>query len=113
MEVIDPAEPLFGKRFELLSVSRGDQQIAHVFVKYRGDVVLRLPLRATNLTTLDDNVPRAKLSGDAAQEFLSLVKEYDLCTNRTQAQRRNRSGKRSTSSTGKTSSASSKPSSRR
>jgi hypothetical protein len=112
VEVTDPSEPLFGKQFEVLSISRGDPQAAHVFVKYRDDIVLRLPLRATNLSLLDDHAVRATLSQDAAREFLSLVKEYELCRHKTKS-RRAKSGKRSTGNSNKTSSTNSSGSPRR
>jgi len=53
--------------------------VAHVFLRRDDGIVLRVPLRATNLSTLVDHTPRAKLSSQAAQEFLDLVKEYELC----------------------------------
>jgi hypothetical protein len=42
-------------------------------------IVLKVPLRATSLSTLVEGSPRAKLCEPSAQEFLSLVKEYQLC----------------------------------
>ena len=108
----DPSEPLFTKRFEVVSISRGDPQSAHVFVKYQGDIVLRLPLRATSLSALVNHAPRAKLCQVAVQEFLSLVKEYELCPPKT-TRRRATSGKRSGSKTNKKSSKNSDASSRR
>lgn len=75
----DPAEPLFGKRFRVESISRSGQETAHVFVKREDGIVLRVPLRATNLSTLVDLTPRAKLSNSAIAELLELVKEYELC----------------------------------
>jgi hypothetical protein len=103
---------LFGKRFEVLSISRSDPQSAHVFVKYQDDIVLRLPWRATSLSTLVEHAPRAKLCQEAVQEFLSLVKEYELCPSQS-TRRRVRSGRRSAGKTDKKSSRSSDASSRR
>ena len=79
VEVTDPREPLYGKRFRIESISRVEQEIAHVFVRREDGIVLRVPLRATSLSTLVDDAPKAKLCGPSAQEFLSLVKEYALC----------------------------------
>jgi hypothetical protein len=79
VEVTDPAEPLFGKRFGVESISRSGNQAAQVFLKRGDGIVLRVPLRATNLSTLVDLAPRAKLSKSAIAEFLELVKEYELC----------------------------------
>jgi hypothetical protein len=112
VEVTDPAEPLFGKRFEVVSISRGNPPSAHVFVKYQGDIVLRLPLRATSLSALAEHAPRAKLCQLAVQDFLSLVKEYELCPHKT-PRRRAKSGTRSADKTNKQSFRSSNASSRR
>lgn len=75
----DPREPLYGKRFRIESVSRGPEEVAHVFVCREDGIVLRVPLRATSLSTLASHAPRAKLCKQSAQEFLDLVKEYELC----------------------------------
>ena len=79
VEVTDPREPLFGRRFRIESVSRTAQEVAHVFVRRDDGIVLRIPLRTTSLSTLVDFAPRAKLCRQSATEFLSLVKEYALC----------------------------------
>ena len=50
-----------------------------MFVRRTDGICLQVPLRATNLSTLVDHAPRAKLSRQSAEEFLELVKEYDLC----------------------------------
>lgn len=112
MEVTDPTEPLFGKRFEILSISRGASWDANVLVKYDDVVVLRVPLRATSLFALVHHGPQSKLSRAAAEEFLSLVKEYELCHNKRKS-RRKRSGNRLTNRGKTKSSTNSKPSSRR
>jgi len=79
-EVTDPAEPLYGKRFRVESVAATPQDVAHVFLQREDGVVLRVPLRATSLSTLVRHAPRAKLCRQAVQEFLDLVKEYERCT---------------------------------
>jgi hypothetical protein len=71
-----------------------------------------LPRRATSLFLLDDHAPRAKLSQAAVQQFLSLVKEYELCPHKTES-RRAKSGKRLTRKRSNKSSTSSNASSRR
>jgi len=78
--VTDQREPLFGKRMLVERVARSPQEVANVFLRRDDGVVLRVPLRATSLSTLDLSGPRAKLCKQAAQEFLDLVKEYELCT---------------------------------
>ena len=77
----DPAEPLFGKRLRVESIASTPQAVAHVFLRRDDGIVLRVPLRATSLSTLVRHEPRAKLCKDAVQEFLVLVKEYEQCAN--------------------------------
>jgi hypothetical protein len=79
IEVTDPAHPLFGRQFRVHSISGGDPHTARVFVFYRGDHRLLILREATNLSVLERIAPRAKLSTSAVQEFLTLVKEYELC----------------------------------
>ena len=79
-EVTDPTEPLFGKRLRVESVASTPQDVAHVFLRRDDGIVLRVPLRATSLSTLVRHAPRAKLCRSAVQEFLDLVKEYERCT---------------------------------
>lgn len=96
MEVTDPAEPLYGRRFRVESISRGPQGAAHVFLRRDDGIVLRVPLRATNLSTLVHHAPRAKLGNPSVAEFLGLVKEYELCP-LSQKANPSKSGRRSTS----------------
>lgn len=76
----DPREPLFGKRLRVESVASTPQDVAHVFLRRVDGVILRVPLRATTLSTLARHWPEAKLCKQAVQEFLDLVKEYEQCT---------------------------------
>ncbi len=101
LEVTDPAEPLYGKRFEVLKVSRGPEAVAEVLVRYQDDIQLRLPLRATDLVTTglaisSHELPRVKLSRSSVEELFSLVKEYELCRHLPK-----KSGQRSASRTSK------------
>jgi hypothetical protein len=57
--------------------------------------VLRVPLRATSLSTLVNHAPRAKLCTQAVVEFLDLVKEYELCPP-TNTRKPDKSGRHST-----------------
>lgn len=79
MEITDPTEPLFGKRFQVESISRSSEEAARVLLRREDGIVLRVPLWATSLSTLVDHAPRAKLCRQAVAEFLDLVKEYELC----------------------------------
>jgi hypothetical protein len=80
VEVTDPTEPLFGKCLRLESVASTPQDVAPVFLRRDDGIVLRVPLRATSLSSLVRYAPRAKLCKHAVQEFLGLVKEYERCT---------------------------------
>ena len=80
MEITDRAEPLFGKRFQVESISRVTEEDARVFLRREDGIILRVRLRSTNLSTLVDHAPRAKLCRQAVAEFLDLVKEYELCS---------------------------------
>jgi hypothetical protein len=55
------------------------RDVAHVFLRRDDGVVLRVPFRATSLSTLVRHAPRAKLCKQAVQEFLDLVMEYEQC----------------------------------
>ena len=79
VEVTDPTHPLFGRRFKVHSITRSDASSARVLVIYRGDIRLAIPRGVTNFSLLDRVEPRARLSAEAVREFLSLVKEYELC----------------------------------
>lgn len=74
----DPSHPLFGQRFKVHSITGGDVHTARVYVAFRGDHRLMILREATNLSVLERIAPRAKLSTSAVQEFLTLVKEYEL-----------------------------------
>ena len=108
VEVTDPTHPLFPRKFQLLSVSRGTCGTVHVFVRYRRDVNLRLPLRCTNLSDLEKNTLRSKLTAEAVRDLLALVKENELCQHQPR-----KSGKMSRRKCGKKSTKKSTASSRR
>jgi hypothetical protein len=94
VDVTDPREPLHGRRFRVESISRSPDPVAYVFVRREDGIVLRVPLRATNLSTLVQYAPRAKLSTSSIAEFLGLMKEYELCRPR-QMDPPNKCGQRS------------------
>jgi hypothetical protein len=77
--VTDPAHPLSGRQFKVLSVSRDSTAASHVLVHYRDGIFLRIPLKATSLAALSCPEPRCKLSPTSIQEVLSLVKECEPC----------------------------------
>ena len=75
----DPCHPLYGRRFEVHSVTGGDTHSARVYVRYGGDRRLMILREATSLSVLERMGPRSKLCTSAVKEFLALVKEYELC----------------------------------
>jgi len=95
VEITDQSHPLFGRRFQIESISRSDEAVAHVFVRRDDGIILRVPLRATDRSTLVEFSPRAKLCSIAVAEFLDLVKEYGLCP-QTAPPKPTESGRRST-----------------
>lgn len=97
--MIDPAEPLFGKRLRVESIPSTPEATAQVLLRREDGVVLKVPLRATSLSTLVRHAPSAKLCRHAVQEFLDLVKEYEQCTPKAPSKSA-RSGSRSTSQKG-------------
>src|SRR5215213_3093205 len=60
VEVTDPAHPLHGRRFRLLSASRTVQTAGHAWVEYRPGALLMLPIPAKLcLEALEDLVATA------------------------------------------------------
>ena len=96
VEVTDPAEPLFGRRFRLDRMCRSISESAYVFLRREDGVVLRVPRRSTSLSILVGQTPRAKLNASSVDDFLALVKEYELC-HRPKNSKPTKSGRRSTS----------------
>jgi hypothetical protein len=81
IEVTDPTHPLFGRRFQVLSISHPPQRPGHIVVAYRGSLRLRIPVPATN--RIPDNAARSrtKFTRDALLELLALLKECQApCT---------------------------------
>jgi len=78
IEITDVTHPLLGKRFAVISLSQHPGVLQSVLVQRPDGGTLRLPLRQTSLSVLVDHSPHAKLSTLVAQEFLNLVKEYEL-----------------------------------
>ena len=76
IEVTDPTHPLFGRRFQVLSMSHPPQGPGHVVVAYRGSLRLRIPVLATNRTPDNAERWRTKFTRDTLLELLALLKEY-------------------------------------
>ena len=71
----DPAHPLYGRRFQVLSISHPPQRPGHVVVAYRGTLRLRIPVPATEPTPVHATRPRTRFTRDALLELLALLKE--------------------------------------
>src|SRR3954465_34367 len=67
--VTDPAHPLFRREFVLATI-RGSVVNGQAVVVYRGDVVLRVPIRATSLDLGTPPLPTGKLSLAAIRDLV-------------------------------------------
>jgi hypothetical protein len=84
--VTDPTHPLFGRRFQVLSIARPPGRPGHVLVAYRHGARLRIPVLATTLSSTAPALPRTKLTRAALLDLLSLVKECEAtCPNQRSA----------------------------
>jgi len=80
--VTDPTHPLYGRRFQVLSISHPPRRPGHVVVAYRGTLRLRIPVpatdripvQATDRATVSASRPRTKFTRDALLELLALWK---------------------------------------
>ena len=78
IEVIDPTHPLYGRRFQVLSISHPPQRPGHVVVAYRGSLRLRIPVQATEQAPVNYSRPRTRFTRDALLELLALLKENQV-----------------------------------
>jgi hypothetical protein len=76
IEVTDPTHPLYGRRFQVLSISHPPQRPGHFVVAYRGSLRLRIPVLATDRTPDNAARSRTKFTRDTLLELLALLKEY-------------------------------------
>ena len=80
IEVTDPRHPLFGRRFEIRSISRQPGKPAQLLVRYKDHMQLRIPISVTSLAPNIVTTAYTKLSFSAVGELLAFVKESDaLC----------------------------------
>jgi hypothetical protein len=77
IEITDPAHPLFGRRFEVLSISAPLNSPGHVFVRYHEKMALRIPIIATNLAATRGLI-RTKLTSQAIEQFISLAHQCEV-----------------------------------
>lgn len=73
----DPTHSLFGRRFQVLSMTHPPGGPGHVLVAYRHGTRLRIPVSATDLAPDAPPPPRTKLTRAALLDLLSLVQECD------------------------------------
>ncbi len=73
--VTDPAHPLYGRRFALVSAAARSSAGGYVHVAYRSGTTLRLAVAATSLHPLPHNVAGTKLTPEAIQDLLRLAAE--------------------------------------
>jgi hypothetical protein len=77
VEVTDPAHPLHGRRFRLLSASRTVQTAGHVRVEYRPGILLMLPIPATSLRPAGPRAIPAKLCLEALEDLVATAGESE------------------------------------
>ena len=75
IEVTDPAHPLHGRRFQVVSISHPPQHPGHVIVAYRDCLRLRIPVQATERNPDNATRSRTRFTRDALLELLALLKE--------------------------------------
>jgi hypothetical protein len=78
VEVVDPAHPLYGQRFPLISVSLSARGSRQALVAYQKDILLRIPVDATNLCAHPQTLTKTKLSLDAVSELLELARQLGI-----------------------------------
>ena len=78
VEVTDPAHPLFGRRFEILSVHDAPGLVGHVHVSHRGHMHIRIELRATDLAPSPPPLPATKLTSQAVIELAQLAGQCEV-----------------------------------
>src|SRR4051794_560172 len=77
VEVTDPAHPLHGRRFRLLSASRTVQTAGHVRVEYRPSILLMLPIPATSLRPAAPRATPTKLCLEAMEDLVGTAGESE------------------------------------
>jgi hypothetical protein len=81
VEILDPAHPLFGRRFPLLSVHKPRHSDGHVLVSYREYMALRVELSATDLAAdaRPATTPLAtKLTSQSVTELAQLAEQCEV-----------------------------------
>jgi len=81
IEIVDPTHPLYGRRFHVVWLYQPAQGPGFVDVLYREHIRLRLPVSATDRAACPLALSRTKLTMEAIQQLIALVKECHSCRN--------------------------------
>ena len=73
IRITDPAHPLYGRTFPLVSVSGSQHGTGHAYVDDHGRAVLRIPIKVTSLRPAVPDLPTSKLSLEAIRELVRLA----------------------------------------
>ena len=71
--VTDPAHPLYGRAFVLVSLASAPGPGSCAQVAYQGDIMLKIPIEATSLRSAAPSMPASKLTLHAIQELVRLA----------------------------------------
>ena len=77
IEVTDPRHPLYGRRFQLLTVTSGVRSAQLARVVYRPDIFLLLPISVTSLHPPTTRGVPTKLCLEALEDLLRVTAEGD------------------------------------
>src|SRR3954471_18952416 len=75
--ITDPAHPLYGRSFPLVSVSGSQHGTGHAYVDDHGRAMLRIPIRATSLRPAVPDLPTSKLSLEAIRKLVRLAASHE------------------------------------
>ncbi|MGB5985078.1 MAG: hypothetical protein WBG37_07215 [Desulfobacterales bacterium] len=76
--MVDPAHPLYGQRFPLISVSHPPNSQRQALVIYQNDIMVRIPLCKTNLSHTPPVLSKVKLSIDALVELAEIAQQLKI-----------------------------------
>jgi hypothetical protein len=71
--VTDPAHPLYGRVFSLVSLPSAPGPGSCAQVAYHGDIVLKIPVEATSLRPAAPGMPTSKLALHAIRELVRVA----------------------------------------
>jgi hypothetical protein len=71
--VTDPAHPLHGRAFVLVSLASAPGPGSCAQVAYDGDIMLKIPIEATSLRPAAPSMPASKLTLHAIQELVRVA----------------------------------------